>query len=617
MALDPSISLGFRPPVIPPSQILNPVEQFGQILSLRNLMTQGQLGQLGLQTKQLEVDQLRRQMQEQQEYADAMKAYAQGASTPSPPVQTAPLQTAPVVPPVTAAVPPMTAPYTPVAGASPAPLSALMTPQTPAAAAPAAPIAQAPAMAASAGNPRLLGMTAPAFIARFPISGMAKVKEAFALDEAEAKAAKEKHEAAMGVADELGRAGIAVRNSKDPATQFVTELTKLGNNKRLPWPTVRQMISDGYDAHKNDIQGFIDNAQNVKDTTEIAAKNLAAGLDERKQGATDIGPVINQDGYDKFLAIHPTLRPILGDTFSPDVKDAAQHLTTEGKDLPKARMDAVVAAAGILEPARAKGQAAFDAALTQFPKYIQDWYRDADTPLEVRQRALTPEQKTTAAQAAAGQTQQQTTATANIEGKLRDDFTQVTKDFRVMRDAYGRAQSIIAGGRGGVRDIGLIYQWMKMNDPGSSVREGERADAANAGGVTEGIRNLYNRLLTGEVLPDKTREDIVNQVQGYYTQEAAQHQKTVDQYTGIAVRSGLNPKNVIPDFTSTAGKPTGPEKPKYETIEKTGAAPGGRVTGTVTIAPPGKIKVTSPEGDDYWADASQWPTLEKRNFTRK
>ena len=79
MALDPSISLGFRPPVIPPSQILNPVEQFGQILSLRNLMTQGQLGQLGLQTKQLEVDQLRRQMQEQQEYADAMKAYAQGA----------------------------------------------------------------------------------------------------------------------------------------------------------------------------------------------------------------------------------------------------------------------------------------------------------------------------------------------------------------------------------------------------------------------------------------------------------------------------------------------------------------------------------------------------------
>ena len=69
-----------------------------------------------------------------------------------------------------------------------------------------------------------------------------------------------------------------------------------------------------------------------------------------------------------------------------------------------------------------------------------------------------------------------------------------------MRDAYGRAQSIIAGGRGGVRDIGLIYQWMKMNDPGSSVREGERADAANAGGVTEGIRNLYNRLLTGEVL---------------------------------------------------------------------------------------------------------------------
>ena len=38
----------------------------------------------------------------------------------------------------------------------------------------------------------------------------------------------------------------------------------------------------------------------------------------------------------------------------------------------------------------------------KFPKYIQDWYRDAVHASGVRQRALTPEQKTTAAQAAAG-----------------------------------------------------------------------------------------------------------------------------------------------------------------------------------------------------------------------
>ena len=89
MALDPSISLGFRPPVIPPSQILNPVEQFGQILSLRNLMTQGQLGQLGLQTKQLELQQLQREMEGQDRINKILAARSAAA---------APLQTAPAVP---------------------------------------------------------------------------------------------------------------------------------------------------------------------------------------------------------------------------------------------------------------------------------------------------------------------------------------------------------------------------------------------------------------------------------------------------------------------------------------------------------------------------------------
>ena len=54
MALNPEISLGVRPPVIQPLQIQNPLEQFAKVQSLRNLMTQGQLGQLNLEQTQLE-----------------------------------------------------------------------------------------------------------------------------------------------------------------------------------------------------------------------------------------------------------------------------------------------------------------------------------------------------------------------------------------------------------------------------------------------------------------------------------------------------------------------------------------------------------------------------------
>jgi hypothetical protein len=74
MAIDPSISLGVRPPVIQPLQIQNPLEQYGKILSLRNLMTEQQSGQLGLQAQQLKMQEAQKQIQEE----DAVrKLYAQ------------------------------------------------------------------------------------------------------------------------------------------------------------------------------------------------------------------------------------------------------------------------------------------------------------------------------------------------------------------------------------------------------------------------------------------------------------------------------------------------------------------------------------------------------------
>ena len=54
MAINPEIALGVRPPVIQPLQIQSPLEQFAKVQTLRNLMTQGQLGQLNLEQTQLE-----------------------------------------------------------------------------------------------------------------------------------------------------------------------------------------------------------------------------------------------------------------------------------------------------------------------------------------------------------------------------------------------------------------------------------------------------------------------------------------------------------------------------------------------------------------------------------
>jgi hypothetical protein len=64
MPIDPSISLGVRPPVIQPLQIQSPLEQYGKVLTLRNLMQEQQSGQLGLQAQQLKLQQEQKGIQE-------------------------------------------------------------------------------------------------------------------------------------------------------------------------------------------------------------------------------------------------------------------------------------------------------------------------------------------------------------------------------------------------------------------------------------------------------------------------------------------------------------------------------------------------------------------------
>jgi hypothetical protein len=60
---------------------------------------------------------------------------------------------------------------------------------------------------------------------------------------------------------------------------------------------------------------------------------------------------------------------------------------------------------------------------------------------------------------------------------------------------------------GGPASISIVYKFMKSLDPTSVVREGEFATAENAGGVPDSVLNIYNKLVTGERLPDKVMED--------------------------------------------------------------------------------------------------------------
>jgi len=94
--------------------------------------------------------------------------------------------------------------------------------------------------------------------------------------------------------------------------------------------------------------------------------------------------------------------------------------------------------------------------------------------------------------------------------KLRKEYgdEDQTKEFVKVRGAYNRvvASAVDPSAAG---DLALIFNYMKVLDPGSTVREGEFATAATSAGVPDIVRAKYNKVRSGERLAEAQRNDFV------------------------------------------------------------------------------------------------------------
>lgn len=144
---------------------------------------------------------------------------------------------------------------------------------------------------------------------------------------------------------------------------------------------------------------------------------------------------------------------------------------------------------------------------------------------------------------------------------LRKEFTAQTTPYRSIADAYQKIQ-ISAANPSPANDISLVYGFMRINDPTSTVREGEFATAQNAGSVPERIRNIYNKVVNGERLTPEQRTDFVNSAYGMVESQRANIAQTIDRFSNIARRSKLLPEDVV--FDPFAGIATRPNKGQIE-----------------------------------------------------
>jgi len=135
--------------------------------------------------------------------------------------------------------------------------------------------------------------------------------------------------------------------------------------------------------------------------------------------------------------------------------------------------------------------------------------------------------------------------------KVKNDFEDSAKTYIGARDGWNKVQSA-ATNPSPAGDISLIFGFMKTIDPTSTVREGEFATAANAGGVPERVRVMYQKALNGERLTPEQRQDFMTQAHNAYKTYEGSYQMSKAQSVKLAKALGIPPDLIITDFEKTA-----------------------------------------------------------------
>lgn len=134
--------------------------------------------------------------------------------------------------------------------------------------------------------------------------------------------------------------------------------------------------------------------------------------------------------------------------------------------------------------------------------------------------------------------------TLKTEQELRREFIgqKGYQDYQTISAAAEKVKTATASGAG---DISLVYGFMKLTDPGSTVREGEFATAASAGSTDQKVVAWYNKALTGERLPPEVRDQFKREADVLLAAQRKRYQRLAEQYRGLAKRYGVDPDRVV------------------------------------------------------------------------
>lgn len=139
-----------------------------------------------------------------------------------------------------------------------------------------------------------------------------------------------------------------------------------------------------------------------------------------------------------------------------------------------------------------------------------------------------------------------TTQDFSNAAELRKEFTGQTSQYRSIADAWQKINKA-ASSPSAANDIALLYGYMRILDPSSTVREGEFATASQAGSVPERILAQYNRVVKGERLSEDQRNEFASSANDIVQSQVPVVKGLISRYTDIATRNKLRPEDVVYD----------------------------------------------------------------------
>ena len=146
------------------------------------------------------------------------------------------------------------------------------------------------------------------------------------------------------------------------------------------------------------------------------------------------------------------------------------------------------------------------------------------------------------------------------EPGLRSSFLNQATPHIQISQAYRKIETAPDTAAG---DMSKIFGFMKILDPGSTVREGEYASAENARGVPDTVKAQYNKVISGQRLTPTQRTQFTQAAGDIVNSQKQQFEGQKKFYSDIALKNKIAPESIIYDpYEGLNLQTTQPRQPK-------------------------------------------------------